>query len=144
MNNLLEIFKTSAPIATIITTIIGATKIFFTILYSARRSAKISLAKIRLDWIESLRRHLCEFQSMAMQPDFKFHTDRKLYQRDTRTKSRLNPEETTPKKLITEMYKMLGVSDGITKEKYAANPEFTELSQKIIISEWDRFRKAMR
>lgn len=131
----------SAPIATIVAAIIASIIIFLTTLYSARRSAKIELAKFRLDWIEKLRDDLSEFQSMAMLPNFKPHEEQRFYQLGTRIELRLNPDEADHKKLIKIMYEMLGVSEGSIIDKYSTNPIFVSLAQSIIRQEWKQVRK---
>ena len=131
------------PLSAIIAAVLGAAILFLTTYYSSRKSARIELSKLRLDWIEKLREDLSEFQAMAMRPDFRPHEDERFYRLGTRIELRLNPSEADHAQLIAAMYDMLRASEGSLEDKYKTNPLFVSTAQKIIKDEWARVRKGI-
>ena len=131
----------SAPVATLIASLLGAFVLYLTNRRTAANQAKLAVAEFRLDWIQRLREALSEFQSIVMLPESDAHKERRFYETGTTIELLLNRNEPEHQKLMDHMYVMFDAANGSLTQKFSTNPEFVELSQDILKTEWDRARR---
>ena len=101
-------------------------------------SHALKLAEMRQAWINNLRDAMSVFQSYAVTPNVDQANTRELYEHGTRIELMMNSNDPEYKALTDSMYKFLAATT--QSEKYAANPDFVAVCQKILKSEWDRLR----
>lgn len=100
-----------------------------------RLAANLKLAEMRQAWINSLRDDMAAFQSIGVTPDASQTKMQEFYRLGTRIELFMNPDDENYPDLQQALYAFLQAQT--TKEKYAANPGYVEVCQKILKSEWD-------
>jgi hypothetical protein len=118
-----------------------------TLLSEKQRQAHEAVTQIsvfRRNWINEFRETLAEFQSVAMDPSSTPATEREFYRLGTKIELLMNPEDADYERLQTLMYHFLDVEEGDIEAKYSANPEFVEISQRILKREWERPKDEIR
>ena len=109
-----------------------------------RTSRVLRIAEFRQNWIDSLREDLAEFQSYGVTPNFEPSRERRFYELGTRIELRLNPDDPLYPDLQNELYGFLWTSHADAKDKFANNPQFISLSQKLLKLEWDRLKRDVK
>jgi len=104
----------------------------------------LKISEFRQAWINELRETLSDFQSIAMEPNSNPADERSFYKLGTKIKLLMNPEDSDYSTLEDLMYKMLAVEKGDLHAKYSLNPEFIDVSQKILKREWERLKGDLR
>ena len=112
--------------------------------YKAVVHAELEIAKFRQAWINSLREQFSEFHSLAMLPEYDPSMDQDFYKSGTQIELHLNPRDPDYKELQKVMYSMLETSKSSVAEKYLNNPEFVDVTQRILKREWDRIKRDIR
>ena len=103
-------------------------------------AAELEIIKFREQWIQRLRDALAEFQCYAMVPGGKPHEEAKFYELGTKIELLMNRDDPYYDRLHNAMYDMLSNSEGTDLEKFRNNPEFVEVSQKILKREWRKIK----
>lgn len=102
------------------------------------------VAEFRQNWINELRECLSTFQSIGTTPEIDPRSNPDFYKMGTKIELLMNPLDEDYASLKDVMYKYLDSSDATLGEKYANNPEFVDVSQRILKREWDRLKNDVR
>ncbi|MBX9729786.1 MAG: hypothetical protein K2X59_00510 [Sphingomonas sp.] len=103
-----------------------------------RATHTLKIAEMRQAWINSLRDAMSVFQSWAVTPDLDHTEKREFYEAGTKIELFMNPEDEDYEALQHVMYEFLGAAD--PGEKYAANPKYVEVCQRILKREWETLK----
>lgn len=140
----LELDAETALIFGIITTALIAIVSILGTIWVARSAATASsvakIAEFRQAWINELRNCLAEFQALGTTPGHEADQDSSFYRLGTKIELLMNPNDPDFPALKDVMYRYLAASDMSVLEKYRINPEFVNVSQRILKREWDRLK----
>lgn len=92
-------------------------------------------ADFRQEWIDKLRDAMSEFQSYGVTPELNQRLDRKFYELGTKIELLMNPKDVKYPELKRNLYRFLNATS--IGEKYTINPEYIEVCQKILKTEWE-------
>ena len=104
-----------------------------------RSAHTLKIAEMRQNWINSLRDAMSKFQSFGVTPGIPHLQEREFYEWGTRIELLMNPQDPDYKELHNCLYRFLAAEDIL--DKYAANPEFVEICQRILKREWETLKK---
>lgn len=104
----------------------------------------IAISGFRQRWINDLRDALAEFQSFGVHPLTDAALERDFYRLGTKIELLMNPMDEDYEELQGIMYGLLSASSGDTIAKYKLNPDFVEVSQRILKREWERLKNELR
>lgn len=102
-------------------------------------SAKLKLAEMRQAWINSLRDDMAAFQSLGITPNILQGEQQEFYRLGTRIELFMNPLDEDFSELQRALYAFLAARDKPTK--YAANPAYVSVCQRILKREWDVLKR---
>lgn len=105
-------------------------------------TANLRLAEMRQAWINSLRDDMAAFQAIGVTPKLDHAQDQEFYRLGTRIELFMNPDDDNYPALQGALYAFLQAKT--TEEKYAANPGYVEICQKILKAEWDVLKKEVK
>ena len=107
-----------------------------------RSSHTLKIAEMRRSWIDNLREAMSKYQSYGVTPGLDHGTMREYYEWGTRVELLMDPGDPDYNELHNCLYKFLSAET--LKEKYAANPNYVAVCQRILKREWDRLEKEVR
>jgi len=126
----------------LIAALIAFTGVMITIILQWRNFKKqirsahaLKIAEMRQAWINNLRDAMCTFQSYGVTPDLDHNATREFYEHGTRIELMMNPKDPDYDELHSCLYKFL--SAATHEDKFASNPQFVEVCQRILKREWD-------
>lgn len=103
-----------------------------------RSAHTLKIAEMRQLWINNLRDEMSKFQSYGVTPDLDHARERQFYEHGTRIELLMNPNDPDYNNLQDCLYKYLNAKD--MAEKFAANPHYISLCQKILKREWEKLQ----
>ena len=106
--------------------------------------AAIQISHFRQQWINELRDCLSTLQSIGVHPRLTPADQQDFYRLGTKIELMMNPLDEDYDALQDLMYQFLSVESGDVSEKDAINPEFVEVSQRILKREWERLKNELR
>ena len=98
-------------------------------------AANVKLADFRQAWINGLRDDMAAFQALGVTPGVAQRSEQEFYRLGTRIELRMNPQDPDYDELHECLYAFLHADDD--HRKYAANPRYVEVCQRILKREWD-------
>lgn len=98
----------------------------------------ISLAEMRQNWLNSLRDNMAKFQSYGITPTLDHQNICEFYESRTKIELLMNPNGIDFEELHNCLYEFLGAQS--IEEKYAANPQYINVCQRIIKREWEMLK----
>jgi hypothetical protein len=107
-----------------------------------RLAANLKLAEFRQVWINSLRDDMAHFQSYGVTPNLDQIMEREFYRLGTRIELFMNPGDPDFDELQSALYDFLMAEE--IGEKYAANPRFVAVCQRILKREWDVLKSEVK
>jgi len=102
------------------------------------------VAQFRQEWINRLRDDLAQFHAIGVTPEHEPHLDMEFYRIGTRIELMINPDDEDYQIMQDLLYGYLTTSEAGIAEKYSNNPEFIEVSQRILKREWERLKQDIR
>lgn len=99
---------------------------------------ELKLAEFRQAWINSLRDTMAEFHSIGTHPNTDQTSEKDFYKLGTKIELLMNPSDPDYQELHGLMYKYLNAKT--LADKFSLNPQFINLSQRILKREWDRLK----
>jgi hypothetical protein len=98
----------------------------------------MKMAEFRQAWINTLRDTLSEFQSLGVTPGLNPLLMSDFYKLGTKIELLMNPKDVDYAELDGLLYSFLSKATAPIEEKFSINPNFVEVSQRILKREWDR------
>ena len=83
---------------------------------------------------------MSEFQSYGVTPECIPADEREFYALGTKIELLMNPGDEDYNSLHDALYGFLESSEGETIDKYANNPEYIAICQRILKREWERLK----
>ncbi len=108
----------------------------------AKLTANVKLAEFRQNWIDCLREDMAKFQSFGVTPELDHNSVQEFYELGTRIELRINPKDKNFPALQEAMYGFLGAKT--IEEKFIANPDYVNICQEILKTEWDVLCREVR
>lgn len=105
-------------------------------------AANLKLADFRQAWINALRDDMAAFQALGVTPGVAQRSEQDFYRLGTRIELRMNPQDPDYQELQDCLYAYLQADDD--HGKYAANPRYVEVCQRILKREWDVLKKEIQ
>lgn len=102
---------------------------------AAQLQANLKLAEMRQVWINNLRDDMAAFQARGVTPGNSQEQDLEFYRLGTRIELFMNRADPDYEALSQALYAFLGAKT--LEEKYAANPRYVAICQRILKREWD-------
>ncbi|WKL57882.1 hypothetical protein Q1W73_02560 [Asticcacaulis sp. ZE23SCel15] len=104
-----------------------------------RSSHALKIAEMRQAWINNLRDAMSKFQSYGVTPNLNQSSEREFYELGTKIELLMNPSDPDFDDLQNCLYGFLNAN--VISEKYAANPKYVEVCQRILKREWDTLKQ---
>jgi len=105
-------------------------------------AANLKLAEFRQAWINSLRDDMAAFQAYGVTPGLGQEKEQEFYRLGTRIELFMNPTDPDFPALQDSLYAFLFAKE--IGEKYAANPDYVAVCQRILKREWDVLKKEIK
>ena len=106
-----------------------------------RSSHAVKIADMRQAWIDDLRDSMSKFQSYGVTPSLDQESERRFHEYGTRIELLMNAMDADFKELHDVMYRYLEAKT--FPEKFAVNPEYVAICQRILKREWDILKDQM-
>jgi hypothetical protein len=104
-----------------------------------RSAHALKIAEMRQSWINTLRDAMSKFQSYGVTPSLNHTAERDFYEYGTRIELLMNPSDPDYPVLQNCLYRFLSAQDEM--EKFAANPQYVDVCQRILKREWDALKR---